>query len=443
MRLGRVEAPLPNLPHSAQEQADWEAAIAPLFSVRSADGFWAMTSQSVDFDWGWKIHLACSAQNASTVIARLRACDASERLVAKTPARFRDVGRLNAGVYGYTQIGKIFTFYGDAERLLSLVALLKPLLKGIEGPIVPFENRVPGSRCLYYRYGRYRASWQGDDNRTSTEYPEGVVDPFQKFATPASASLACTPVYACLSQRAKGGTYLALDLRAKRARRIVVKEGRRFGEIDRAGIDGLALVRNEERILQRLAPKGLAPLPLGRLATEDALYIFMEFIEGRTLAQIISERRLPVGLRDAVICSLARALAGLHKAGCVWGDCKPSNILVQPRGRLRLLDFEGARLLGERPTTAWRSPVFAEPHSQWRSQDGRPADVFALGKTLALMLEPWMSERRRPHMSKKETAVAALIRRMTRREIYGRPRMEEVVRVLECLRSSHTSRGRA
>jgi len=73
------------------------------------------------------------------------------------------------------------------------------------------------------------------------------------------------------------------------------------------------------------------------------VFIAMEYVEGRTLAELIREGGLPV---ETVLRSgrqLASALAHAHDRGVIHGDLKPLNIIVTPRGDAKILDFGLAR----------------------------------------------------------------------------------------------------
>ena len=73
-------------------------------------------------------------------------------------------------------------------------------------------------------------------------------------------------------------------------------------------------------------------------------YIAMEFVDGRTLDQLIGKTGLV--LRDTLkyATQVADALARAHSAGIVHRDLKPANIIVAEDGRVKLLDFGLAKL---------------------------------------------------------------------------------------------------
>src|SRR5215472_12212366 len=68
-------------------------------------------------------------------------------------------------------------------------------------------------------------------------------------------------------------------------------------------------------------------------------YIAMEYIDGRTLQDLIHRSGLPLSdaLRYAV--QTADAISAAHEAGIVHRDLKPSNIMVTKRGSVKVVDF--------------------------------------------------------------------------------------------------------
>jgi serine/threonine protein kinase/Tfp pilus assembly protein PilF len=74
-------------------------------------------------------------------------------------------------------------------------------------------------------------------------------------------------------------------------------------------------------------------------------YIVMEFVEGRTLDEVISSEGLPLEAVSAYAISLAKTLRFAHEKGIVHRDLKPSNIMVTEEGDLKILDFGIAKRL--------------------------------------------------------------------------------------------------
>jgi Tol biopolymer transport system component/tRNA A-37 threonylcarbamoyl transferase component Bud32 len=89
------------------------------------------------------------------------------------------------------------------------------------------------------------------------------------------------------------------------------------------------------------------------IASENGTdFIVMEYVDGKTLGQIIPKRGMSIEeiLRCAI--QIAGALAKAHAAGIVHRDLKPGNIMVNAEGRVKLLDFGLAKLTEANPSGA-------------------------------------------------------------------------------------------
>ncbi len=75
-------------------------------------------------------------------------------------------------------------------------------------------------------------------------------------------------------------------------------------------------------------------------------FIAMELVEGETLDRMIAPGGMPLAKIFDIAIPLADALAAAHDKGIVHRDLKPGNVMVTNEGRVKVLDFGLANLLG-------------------------------------------------------------------------------------------------
>jgi serine/threonine-protein kinase len=157
--------------------------------------------------------------------------------------------------------------------------------------------------------------------------------------------------------------------------------------------DGKSLERFKEeiRLARRITHRNVVRThDLGEV--DGVYYITMELVEGTNLKDLIRKRgRLPVGVALTVGKQLCRALEVAHDAGVIHRDIKPQNMVVDPGGFLKVMDFgiarrtEGHRMGGEGLTavgTAIGTPEYMAPE-QLLGEDLDPrVDLYAAGAVL-------------------------------------------------------------
>ena len=124
----------------------------------------------------------------------------------------------------------------------------------------------------------------------------------------------------------------------------------------------------------------------------DSHYIVMEYVEGKTLKQLIEERApLPVDEAVGIARQICDALAHAHDHHIVHRDVKPHNILISTTGRVKVTDFGIARAISTNTITHYSSSVLGSVH-YFSPEQARGAtadvksDVYSLGIVLYEML---------------------------------------------------------
>ncbi len=144
--------------------------------------------------------------------------------------------------------------------------------------------------------------------------------------------------------------------------------------------------KQEIRLARKIThPNILRTHDLGE--TNGLRYLSMEFVKGITLKHLIEQDQLlpvPVALRIAK--QMCAGLAAAHEVGVIHRDIKPQNIIMEPNGSLKLMDFGIARLTQERGMTATGlvvgTPDYMSPEqARGLALDFR-SDIYSMGVVL-------------------------------------------------------------
>lgn len=153
------------------------------------------------------------------------------------------------------------------------------------------------------------------------------------------------------------------------------------------------VVRNFEREADLLATLSHPAIPriYDYFTHESSSYLVMEFIEGKDLEAILHEKEDFLSEEQVVAWSieLLDVLTYLHNhkpQPVVFRDMKPSNVMVDHHGHIRLIDFGIARVFrpGEKGTMIGTEGY--SPPEQYRGEASPVGDIYALGATLHHLL---------------------------------------------------------
>ena len=209
-------------------------------------------------------------------------------------------------------------------------------------------------------------------------------------------------VLGCLAHGGLGWIYLARD-RNLGNRWVVLK-----GLLNSGDADAQEAALAERRFLAEVEHPSIVDVynfvqHADRITGEPAGYIVMEYVGGKSLKQILQERRqaghtghagpggqtaepgpslpLPVALAYAI--EVLPALGYLHSQGLVYCDFKPDNV-IQTEEQLKLIDMGGVRRIDDQDsaiygTVGYQAPEIAELGPSPSS------DLYTVGRTLAVL----------------------------------------------------------
>ncbi|MGP9019547.1 serine/threonine-protein kinase [Streptomyces sp. BR1] len=150
--------------------------------------------------------------------------------------------------------------------------------------------------------------------------------------------------------------------------------------------EALARFRREAETVRAVRSAYTANLIDASLAAPP-YWLATEYVSGPTLSRAVADRGpFPPDTCRRLFAALAEGLASVHAYGVTHRDLKPQNVILAPQGP-QLIDFGIARGAADTALTqtgvAPGTPGFTAPEVLIRNEVGDPADVFALGATIA------------------------------------------------------------
>ncbi|MFK7831335.1 MAG: tetratricopeptide repeat protein [Congregibacter sp.] len=150
----------------------------------------------------------------------------------------------------------------------------------------------------------------------------------------------------------------------------------------------------ERQILARLVHDNIARLIDGGVTQDGLPYFVMDYVDGQLIDDYCTSRKLGINERLALVLDVAGAVQYAHRNLIIHRDLKPGNVLVNPNGQVRLLDFGIAKILhseslsddltreAQRPST----PAFASPEMLRGEPVDVTTDIYSIGALMYVLL---------------------------------------------------------
>ena len=160
------------------------------------------------------------------------------------------------------------------------------------------------------------------------------------MALTAGARLGSYHIVSLIGAGGMGEVYHARDTRLNRDVAIKV-----LPEMFSQDPERLSRFQREAELLASVNHPNIAAI-YGLETSEAGAAIVLELVDGQTLADVIARGAVPVDEALPIARAIADALEAAHERGIVHRDLKPANVKLTADGKVKVLDFGLAKMLG-------------------------------------------------------------------------------------------------
>lgn len=382
---------------------------------------------------GWKVHVSARPGRLPHVLDTVAAVCFEQDVAFKHLSCHLFYWWTHHKQAARAQNGKFIAAYPTSVTAArDLMERLREALADEDGPYILTDRRYRDSRTVHYRYGafapRERVNADGthtllvrgaggaleEDRRgVSFHLPAGVSDPFAERrpaaeeAPPGTAAQSAPISFhgfefeEALQFTNGGGAYVGRE--TSTGRRVFIKEARAYAGVSEGVACAPDTLRTEHATLVALheAAPGLGPEPLAYFREWEHDFLVTEFIEGSTLSRwmvahqtMLGTGREPHEFREyharceKVLGRIEAALERLHTAGYAFVDVSPGNVLVSEDDGVRLIDFEGAQLIGTKEFRTIGTPGYMPP-PELAGDDPLVHDAYGFAGLALLLVGPF------------------------------------------------------
>ncbi|MFI3547341.1 class III lanthionine synthetase LanKC [Mammaliicoccus sciuri] len=377
-----------------------------------------INNQKILPEQGWKIHISTTLEEAQNTL------DIVSSILFKRNIHFKFVKSVweltvkNSKYGDRGSSGKFIAIYPQNEQeFLELLPILDKALKGLpKGPYILNDKRWYESN-VFFRYGAFAEMYYYESGHKvlAIKNPDGDLvedlrvpyytvpdfikepDLIKKMDAKVDSELIDESpldnyeIHEAIHYSNGGGVYLANKKGSEE--KVIIKEGRPNSGLDAQGNDAFSRVKNEASILNKLKSTSFPVHIKEHFQAWEHTFIVEEYIEGNSLTTWLateypfySQKNKNIYIKNSIFIleQLIKALDELHNNNIGLGDLQPSNIIINEKLQVRLIDFETASNKNNTTHSGLMTPGFSGSPKMNREQ----SDWFALLRIARYMFVP-------------------------------------------------------
>jgi serine/threonine protein kinase len=413
--MGLAEHFLETDPVVMYESEAWVVAIPSDTWQATLDGIWVHVRRAKIPDYGWKIHVSSTLEDAASVLSIVSEIAFDFGCAFKYLCNGNSFRTLHFKNASRLQSGKFIALYPHSEAITAqLLEKLYNALKLYSGLDILTDRAYKDSTNVYYRWGAFNNSGRINAKGEPEELvpnglgemvpdirlprfslPEGIFDPFiedfsdtSRYLPPKSVSLNQFKIDSVLRFTNAGGRYKGICQLS--GAEVVIKEAR-----PNTGFVGeesaIPRLHREISVLEKIGSsvKGLAPSVVKKFTAEGHDYVAIEYVPGTPLSEWIAREnplysylyRSPTHTQEyfsratTIIRNIWINLKKLHDLGLAYGDLSLGNVIIDELDHPRFIDFESCTSVDD-TVLGLRTPDFCLRH-QNGDLPAKDRDIYA------------------------------------------------------------------
>ncbi|MEV0897512.1 tetratricopeptide repeat protein [Actinoplanes sp. NPDC049802] len=274
---------------------------------------------------------------------------------------------------------------GSARRFGGGLVDIEPIRTADPSTAVMAVAEVPESKRYCAKCGNPVGRSRGDRPGRTAGFCPTDGEPFD-FTPKLSKGDLVAGQYEVVGALAHGGlgwVYLAVDKNVS-DRWVVLK-----GLLNSGDEDALAAAVAERRFLAEVEHPNIVKI-YNFVEVDGSGYIVMEFVGGKSLKDLLKERRLngaanplPVAQALAYVLEIMPAFGYLHDRGLIFCDFKPDNV-IQSGDQMRLIDLGGVVHVDDQEAAIYGTAGYQAPEMAAEGPSPQ-SDLYTIGRTLAVL----------------------------------------------------------